>query len=132
MSQQCETTGHTYSTTGERICVYCGALAESPRAIDLDQLRALCATPGRTDDECVIDLYAWWDARMQADAWMDDTDGLEETLYEWYKNGLKPPTVADVKVWLHDLQHEDAMNTPESEVRELVSEWRVATQEKSQ
>lgn len=88
----------------------------------IDELRSLVATPGKTDDECVLDFYAWQDAREWADCWMDDSDGMEETLYDWFRNGMKPVTIATVVDWLKEFEEEEDATL--EDLTNLVKEWR--------
>lgn len=118
----------------DRLALVC---LHAPASLDIDDLRTLChhralevelQTSGNpleeTDDELAISFYAWQEANMQADTWMDDSDGMAELLAQWFEKGMPAATISDVTQWLKEWFGPDEIGETAATLVDMIHEWR--------
>lgn len=104
----------------------------------IDELRTLLA--GVRDDrlrdvlspdDAVLDLYAWQEAELMADGFIDDSDGLADLLADYMRGRAVPVEMEQVVEWLREYQDPDAMGGTREELEALIAEFKSTRQPSS-
>lgn len=96
------------------------------KPVTIDELRTLLAvSPGQSvGDDCILDFYAWQDAELSADAFLDDNcEGLAEMLVDFMRGRIKPVDLEEVTEWLKNYQDPDAIGQTREDLLALIEEF---------